>query len=137
MFGIIFLLLSAVSIVGWWKVFEKAGRPGWAALIPVYNFLLLLDIAGIRRPWLLLPFVVFIFYTILLYILVSGTAKFSNTSGIIMGQLFFFFLYMVTSVRLSLNFGKRWPFGLGLFFSPFVFFLILGFGKSVYQPRKN
>ena len=41
-------------IVSYWKVFEKAGQPGWGVLIPIYNILLLLKIAGKPGWWILL-----------------------------------------------------------------------------------
>ena len=45
---LLFLVLLAVAavVVGMWMIFEKAGRPGWKALIPVYNLIILLDIIG-------------------------------------------------------------------------------------------
>jgi hypothetical protein len=42
-------ILIVVSAFLWWKVFTKAGQPGWASIIPIYNFFVLLKIAG--RPW--------------------------------------------------------------------------------------
>jgi len=43
------LAVLVVVVIGGWKVFEKAGHPGWAILIPIYNLYILLQIAG--RPW--------------------------------------------------------------------------------------
>lgn len=58
--GLIYLALMAVVVIGMWKVFEKAGEPGWASLIPIYNTIVLLKVA--RRPiwwffilWLVIP----------------------------------------------------------------------------------
>ena len=44
------LILTALFIIGGWKVYEKAGKPGWGFLIPFYDFYLFLDIAG-RASW--------------------------------------------------------------------------------------
>lgn len=46
------LILTVISIVGLWKVFEKAGKPGWAAIVPIYNFYILLQIAEKPTWWL-------------------------------------------------------------------------------------
>ena len=46
---IIYLAIMILILVGMWKVFVKAGQPGWGCLVPIYNVLLLLKIAG--RPW--------------------------------------------------------------------------------------
>ncbi|MFA6319245.1 MAG: DUF5684 domain-containing protein, partial [Elusimicrobiota bacterium] len=43
------LVVAILVIVGMWKTFAKAGRPGWAAIVPVYNVIVLLGIAG--KPW--------------------------------------------------------------------------------------
>ncbi|MGA3024058.1 MAG: DUF5684 domain-containing protein [Bryobacteraceae bacterium] len=54
---VMFLVLIAVAVVfiiGYWKVFVKAGQPGWAVLIPFYNAYVLLKIAGRPGWWLLL-----------------------------------------------------------------------------------
>ena len=48
--GIIGLLIGLVIIVAMWKVFTKAGRPGWASIIPIYNLYIWCKIVG--RPWL-------------------------------------------------------------------------------------
>ena len=53
-FGLISLAIMGVVIAGIWKVFEKAGKPGWAALVPIYNIIVLLDIAGKPAWWLVL-----------------------------------------------------------------------------------
>jgi hypothetical protein len=56
--GLFLLLIYAVVIVGTiagaWKIFEKAGQPGWAAIVPFYNTYILLKIAGRPGWWLLL-----------------------------------------------------------------------------------
>jgi hypothetical protein len=51
------LLLAAFFVFCYWKLFTKAGRPGWAALIPIYNTLTQLEILGREWFWLLLMFI--------------------------------------------------------------------------------
>ncbi len=41
--------IAVLVIVGWWKIFEKAGEAGWKAIIPIYNVIVLLRISG--KPW--------------------------------------------------------------------------------------
>ena len=52
--AIVGLLVAILVIAGLWRVFTKAGKPGWAALIPIYNLIVLLQIAGKPAWWLLL-----------------------------------------------------------------------------------
>src|ERR1035438_2692596 len=56
--GLIFFLVgmavAVVFIIGMWKVFTKAGQPGWAILIPIYNIYILLKIAGRPGWWVIL-----------------------------------------------------------------------------------
>lgn len=54
LFGCAILVLL---IVGLWKLFVKAGHPGWACLIPIYNIYIMLKIAGRPGWWLLLLFI--------------------------------------------------------------------------------
>lgn len=51
------LLLVLVMIVAWWKVFEKAGQPGWAAFVPIYNIFVFLEIVGRPAWWIILMFI--------------------------------------------------------------------------------
>ena len=48
------LVLTVVFIASNWRVFSKAGEPGWAAIVPIYNILVLLRIAGKPAWWIIL-----------------------------------------------------------------------------------
>lgn len=91
-------------IVSSWFVYEKAGKPGWASLIPIYNIVKMLEIIGKPTWWVLLMLVPLV--------------------NIVIGFIVVF--------ELAKSFGKGTGFGLGLFFLPFIFFPILAFGKSKY-----
>ena len=54
------LAVLVVVIIGFWKVFEKAGQPGWAAIVPLYNAYILLKIIGRPAWWLLLFMIPFV-----------------------------------------------------------------------------
>jgi hypothetical protein len=103
--GIIGLVIGVVVLIGMWKVFAKAGQPGWACIVPFYNIYVLCKIVGRPGWWLLLFLVPFVnlIIAILLYV---GLAK---------------------------SFGKGAGYGVGLVFLPFIFFPILGFGDATYQ----
>ena len=106
--AIVLIIQLAIAVgvtAGFWKTFEKAGKPGWGAIIPIYNIVLLLDIAG-RPIW---------WFILLLIPLVNIVV------GIIM------------SIDIARNFGKGVVFGLGLAFLGFIFYPILGFGNARYQ----
>src|SRR5437762_11828809 len=103
--GIIGLLIALLVIVATWKVFTKAGQPGWASIIPIYNLYVWCKIVG--RPWwwillMLIPFVNFI-------------------------------VAIILCIDLAKSFGKGVGFGLGLAFLGIIFFPILGFGSAQYQ----
>lgn len=98
------ILLNIIYIVAEWKIFTKAGKPGWAILIPIYNIIVLLEIIG--KPW----------YWIFL-LLIPG--------------INFIFVIWMTNL-LSKSFGYGVGFTLGLIFLSFIFILVLGFGDSRY-----
>ncbi|MBX7087010.1 MAG: signal peptidase I [Leptospirales bacterium] len=52
--NLIGLVIAVIYIVGLYKTFEKAGQPGWAAIIPLYNMIVLLKVAGKPMWWILL-----------------------------------------------------------------------------------
>jgi hypothetical protein len=112
MIGLLILVIELAIIVaiiaGVWKVFVKAGKPGWAAIIPIYNLIVLLEIAGKPLWWIILFFIPFV--NIIMAIFVGiGVAK---------------------------NFGKSDGFGVGLGLLGFIFYPILGFGDAQYQVAK-
>src|SRR5262245_55140379 len=49
--GIVQIILLVLQIAGMWKVFEKAGQPGWAAIVPCYNIIVLCQVAGKEWWW--------------------------------------------------------------------------------------
>lgn len=103
--AIISLALCVFVLVCMWIVFRKAGKPGWAAIVPFYNLYVLFDItwgSGIRFLLLLIPI-----YNIILSI--------------------------QTQVRLARAFGKSGGFAAGLVFLPYIFIPLLAFGKETYQ----
>ena len=46
---LIWLAIAVIGIIAGWKIFTKAGQPGWAVLIPIYNAIVLMRVIG--RPW--------------------------------------------------------------------------------------
>jgi len=103
---VIMLAFIGLMIASMWKVYTKAGQPGWAAIIPIYNIIVLLKIVG--KPWwwvigFLIPFVNFI-------------------------------LMIVISVLLAKSFGKGIGFAIGLILLGFIFYPILAFGDATYTP---
>lgn len=102
---IFILAIYIVWIIGMWKVFEKAGREGWKALIPIYNMYVLTEISGQNGLLFLL-------------ILIPGV-------GAIIWDI-------LVAIKIAPAFGKDTGFSIGLILLPFVFYLILGFGKDQY-----
>jgi len=105
------LAISVFSIVCMWKVFKKAGRNGWEAIIPIYNVVVLFEICGINPLvilWMLLPIVGWIIYMV----------------------------YAIKSYfNLAKAFGQSTGFGLGLLFINPVFMALLAFGNYQYQGK--
>jgi len=106
----IYLISIVVVAVSMWKIFVKAGKPGWAALIPIYNLYMFLVIAG-RPGWWLILYIVPIVNIIITFMVAVSLAK---------------------------MFGRSTMFGivmLGIF--NFIGYPILGFGKSQYIGEGN
>jgi hypothetical protein len=69
-FWVIYLAVIALFIVAMWKLFTRAGKPGWASLIPIYNNVVMLEIAGKPLWWvfmLFIPFINIVFGFLILY----------------------------------------------------------------------
>ncbi len=111
-FFIIWLLLIILVLVGFWKMFEKADRPGWASLIPIYNVYVILDIVG--RPWWWLILLLVPFVNIIVWLLVCiDVAKSFGKDTLIWGVLLLFLLNGIGFVILGFSDAKyQGPVGL-------------------------
>ena len=99
---IVWLAIVVLMIAAMWKVFTKAGQPGWAAIVPIYNYYVLDEIAGRPGWWLLL------------WLFLSPIA------------------YIVISFDLAKRFGKGAGFAIGLILLPFIFWPMLAWGDATY-----
>ena len=61
---IVGLLVAVIMIAAMWKIFTKAGQPGWASLIPIYNIYILCKIVGRPGWWVILMFIPFVNFVI-------------------------------------------------------------------------
>jgi hypothetical protein len=78
---IVFLAIAGVFLVGFWKVFEKAGQPGWACLVPFYNAYILLKIAGRPGWWLILFLIPLVNIAIALLVAIDIAKAFGQGAG--------------------------------------------------------
>ncbi len=100
-----FVIFYLLSVIPYFGIFQKAGRPTWAAFVPIYNVIVLIEIAGKPGWWILLFLIPIVNFVVLILVLHS----------------------------LSLNFGHGAGFTLGLIFLGWIFLMILAFGSSRYQ----
>lgn len=104
---VIWIAIIVLSFAGMWKVFDKAGQPGWAAIVPIYNLIVLLKVAGKPLWWIIL------FLIPIINIIPS----------------------ILIPIAVAKNFGKGIGTGIGIIFLPFIFYPILGFGSAEYNPK--
>jgi hypothetical protein len=88
-----------------WKIFSKAGKPGWAAIIPIYNAIVLLEIVDKPLWWIILMFI----------------------------PIVNFVISIIVTVELAKKFGQSTGFAIGLILLAPIFYPILGFGSAQYQ----
>jgi hypothetical protein len=105
-FGVIALVATVIGIIVMWKVFAKAGQPGWASIIPIYNFYVMTKIAGRPGWWTVLLLIPFVNVVVL----------------------------AIMSIDIAKSFGKDAVFGIvGLFLFSIIGYAILGFGNAQYR----
>ncbi|GAA3788272.1 DUF5684 domain-containing protein [Amycolatopsis tucumanensis] len=98
------LAFAVLMVAAIWRVFSKAGQPGWAAIVPIYNTIVLLRVAG--RPW---------WWILLMLIPLVNVV-----------------LLFIVYIDLARSFGRGTGFGVLMVFFPFIFLPILGFGSARY-----
>ncbi len=99
------LAVAVALIASVWTVFTKAGKPGWAAIVPIYNLVVLLEIVG--KP---------IWWVVLMLIPVVN-----------------FVVGAIVSVELASRFGKGAGFGIGLLLLSPIFYPLLAWGDARYE----
>ncbi len=105
-----YIALIVVMLAAMWKVFEKAGQPGWAAIVPFYNaYVLVTKIAKKEILWFILLFIPLV--NIVIAVLVA--------------------------IEVAKKFGKSELFGVGLAFLGFIFYPILAFGDAEYEGGRG
>lgn len=97
--------ILALFLASLWKMFEKAGQPGWAALVPIYNAYIITQIAG-KSGWL----------TVTLFL-----------------PIFNIIARVVLGMEVAKKFDRSTAFGLGLGFFPILFVPMLAFSRSEYM----
>lgn len=102
LFIILYLGFIVFIIASIWKTFEKAGQPGWACIVPFYNYYIMAKIGEVKNWWLIFIPLVNIYIII---VILHGVSK---------------------------AFGKDAGFTVGLVLLGFIFWPILGFGSSQY-----
>lgn len=95
--GIAYIALTVGIIAGMWKTFEKAGEPGWGAIIPVYNLYLMFKIGDKPWYWLLGLMVPFVNLYVLLKSQYDAAKNFGIGSTAIVFALFAPVSYVVTA----------------------------------------
>lgn len=101
---IVYLAVIILVIASQWKIYEKAGKPGWAAIIPIYNIIVLHEIIGKPAWWIIM-------YLIPVVNIVFG-------------------IWAIN--LLSKSFGKDEGYTVGMIFLPFIFYPMLAFGDAQY-----
>ena len=81
MWSVIGLLLTIFGIVVGWKIFVKAGEPGWASLVPIYNLVLLCKIGGRPGWWAILFFIPVIWFVPAILIPLGMAKNFGKDVG--------------------------------------------------------
>ena len=101
---VIYLAIVILYVAAYWRLFAKAGEPGWGAIVPIYNLYLYCKIAGRPEWWLILFFIPLVNIVFALILAMDIAKAFSKSSG----------------------------FGIGIWLLSFIFVPILGFGQAVY-----
>jgi hypothetical protein len=102
---LIYLIVLAALLIANWMLYSKAGRPGWASIIPIYSAYVLLKIVN-RPGWWLILFLIPLVNVV---------------------------IYIIVMLDLAKVFGKGGGLGVGLMFLPFIFIPILAFGDARYD----
>lgn len=103
-FFLFYIAIIVLILASYWKLFTKAGKPGWAAIIPIYNIIVMLEIVGRPIWWIILFFIPCVSIVVAIILMID----------------------------LAKSFGKDTAFAVGLILLGIIFIPILAFGNSRY-----
>ena len=140
------LVFYILTVIATWKIFKKAGEPGWKCLIPIYNYYIMFKIVGMKN-WFWWILAISICASIMMT--VDGTANLTSEQlehldwgqhptsivAIIITCVASIYVNVVFAWRTSKVFGHGVGYFIGLFFLQPIFWLILGFDKSKYDKK--
>ena len=106
--ALVSVVIAVILIISMWKIYSKAGQPGWTSLIPIVNLYFLMKVAG-RPGWMFILFFI----------------PFVN-----------FVMVILVNLDVAKAFGKSVLFALGMLFLGVIFWPVLAFGKSEYVGRQ-
>ena len=133
-FAAVCLVYYVLYVIGFWRMFTKAGEAGWKSLIPVYNRYILFKTCWSRQA----------FINVLVYGVIGATADFYLYQGaegwlvvaLTISSMCCMIYRLLVNIRLSWKvssaYGHGVPFAIGLFFLEPLFITILGLGRSQY-----
>ena len=102
--ALVYLAVVVFMVASIWRVFTKAGQPGWACLVPIYNLIVILQIVGRPLWWIVLMLIPIVNFVVMI----------------------------VIAIDLAKSFGKTAGFGIGLILLGVVFYPLLGVGDAKY-----
>jgi hypothetical protein len=91
---LIMLAFTVFYIICCWKIFTKAGQPGWAIFVPIYNILVMLKIVGKPWWWLLLMLIPLVNFIILIIVIHQLSKVFGHGVGFTLGLIFLGFIFV-------------------------------------------
>ena len=115
--GIIGLVVGILTIVSQWKVFTKAGRKGWECLIPYHSTFIIYDMSNVNPAFILI-------------LLFGSLVPVIGSFAVLIASIV---LAFYVNIKLAQSFGRSVGFGVGLALLGWIFWPILGLGKSEYQ----
>ena len=103
---IVYLAVLVFMLVTMWKIYQKAGQPGWAAIVPIYNIIVMLKI--IKMDWWHVLIMLFVPFAAIVY-------------------------SILIPIKLAKVFGKSTGFGVLAIFFSIIAYPILAFGSAKYE----
>lgn len=142
------IVFYVITVIATWKIFKKAGEPGWKCLIPIYNYYIMFKIAGMKN-WFWWALAITVCTSIMFA--VSGYNPYAMTDSqlanynyganptviiaLIIQCAVSLYISIVFAWRTSKVFGHGVGYFIGLFFLQPIFWLIIGFGSSKYDKK--
>ena len=125
------IIMWVFQIIAYWKMFTKAGEPGWKSIIPFYSQYIMYKLTW-KTSWFWITLIVAVVYGVFTSLNQNFPDNMLYTVLLLISAIIALVITIISYHKISKAYGHGAGYTVGMLFLWPIFVLILGYGKSKY-----